>query len=128
MEEKERILAKHKKPEPEPEEEEKPKDSVVTIREGTGCKTEFVVVESVHYALVRKLAFKFLPSLLLFPIPRKQRRNASLRMLLIAVRNLTNTVRTWSGMFAGTVWVKSVEINSMRNVQQSSNKRSQIRK
>ena len=92
VEEKEKILAKHKKP--EPEEEEKPKDSVV-IRDD-GCKTEFVVVESVHYALVRTLGFNFLPSsLLLFPIPRKQRRNASARMLLIAVRNLTSTVRTW---------------------------------
>ena len=56
MEEKEKILAKHKTPQPE---EEKPKDSVV-ITEG-GCKTEFVVVESVHYALVRKLCFKISP-------------------------------------------------------------------
>ena len=49
MEEKERILAKHKQPKPE-EEEEKPSDPVV-ITEG-GCTTEFVLVESVHYALV----------------------------------------------------------------------------
>ena len=51
MEEKERILAKHKQPKPD-EEEEKPSDPVV-ITEG-GCTTEFVLVESVHYALVRE--------------------------------------------------------------------------
>ena len=52
MEEKEKILAKHKQPKPE-EEEEKPRDPVV-ITEG-GYKTEFVLVESVHYALVSEV-------------------------------------------------------------------------
>ena len=88
MEEKEKILAKHKKPKPD---EEKQQDEVVITEDG--CKTEFVVVESVHYALVRNLALKFLPTL--FSIPRKPRRNVSVRMLLIAKKNPTNTVRTW---------------------------------
>ena len=91
MEEKEKILAKHTTT-PKPEEEEL-KDSVVITEGEGGCKTEFVVVESVHYALVRKLGLKFFPKL--FSIGRKQRRNASVRMLLIAMRNLTNTARTW---------------------------------
>ena len=89
MEEKEKILAKHKESE---KEEEKEQQDVVVIKEN-GCRTEFVVVESVHYALVRKPAFKFLPTL--FSIPRKPRRNVSVRMLLIAEKNHTNTVRTW---------------------------------
>ena len=73
MEEKERILAKHEEQEEKTAEEQKAKD-VVVIKEGTGgCMTEFVVVESVHYALVRRLGCTFLPKL--FSIPRKQQRN-----------------------------------------------------
>ena len=88
MEEKEKILAKHKKTKPDEEQQQ----DVVVITED-GCKTEFVVVESVHYALVRKLDLKFLPTL--FSIPRKPRKNVSVRMLLIAEKNHTKTVRTW---------------------------------
>ena len=64
VEEKERILAKHKEQEERTAdaEEQKSKDVVVIKEAAGGCKTEFVVVESVHYALVRGLAgFKFLP-------------------------------------------------------------------
>ena len=56
VEEKEKILAKHKESE---KEEEKEQQDVVVIKEN-GCRTEFVVVESVHYALVRRLGLESL--------------------------------------------------------------------